>query len=82
MFKVKSLTQILLSAFLIRLLVFGASIGDAIAILALAGLNGFWMYLESKKVAEPHKEITDRLVQVEERVSTIQNKVGAMGLRR
>jgi hypothetical protein len=82
MFKIKSLTQILLSAFLIRILVFGASIGDAIAISALAGLNGFWMYLEFKKVPEPNKEIKDKLIEMEERVSSVQNKVGALGLRR
>lgn len=80
--KVKSLTQILLSAFLIRLLVTGASIGDALTMLSLSSLYGFWMYLQSKVEISPNKEIKDRVVELEERLSTVQNKVGAMGMRR
>lgn len=78
--KIKSLTQILLSAFLVRLLVTGASIGDAISLLSLSGLYAFWSYLEFKKEPEANKELKTRLIELETKVSSSESKIGAMTL--
>lgn len=78
--KIKSLTQVLLSAFLVRLLVTGASIGDALALISLSGLYAFWCYLEFKKEPEANKEIKNKLFELEEKVRTTENKIGAFSL--
>jgi hypothetical protein len=80
--KPKSLTQVLLSAFLIRLLVTGASIGDALALLSLSGIYAYFLYLESTHVPEANKDLKDRLVALEDKVSKTENKIGAMTLNR
>ena len=80
--KIKDLSQILLSCFVIRLLVTGATVGDALVIIALSTLYGVYHYLEVKKVPEVNKDILDRLALVEERASKNENKLGVMQIRR
>lgn len=82
MLKMISLPQILLSAFLIRLLVTGASIGDALALLSLSGIYAFYLYLESKKIPEANKDIKDRLVAIEDKVQKAESKIGLLTLNR
>lgn len=48
---------ILLSVFVGRLLVFGASLGDSFAVIGLAGLFGYSLFLQSK-TKEPLNEKT------------------------
>ena len=80
--KVKSLSQLLVPAYTIRLLATGASLGDALVIIALSGIYAFYMYLEEKRELEVNKDIKDRLVQVETMVQQANTKVSAMQLRR
>lgn len=66
----------LLLAFVIRLLFLGASVGDAIALLSLSGLYGYYLYLENNK-EEPINEQTKKQLEqmnldLREMKSTIQ----------
>lgn len=66
---------IFLSAFLIRLMVYGASIGDSIVIAGLAALYAYTMYLKS--IAQP--KIAESLVK---ELSDLKNTVVAMKMGR
>lgn len=73
----------LLSAFLARLLYFGANLGDALVLLALAGLYGGSYYLNFiKEKPVDH----NRLIELEEQVKGMKDKVNSAvlsaGLRR
>lgn len=82
MLKPKSLTQVLVSVFLIRLLVTGASIGDALVIIALSGLYALYMHIESNIQPEANQDIRDRLKAVEDKAANTDTKMGALTLRR
>lgn len=70
-------TQALIIAFLIRLLITGANFGDALALSALVSLLGYEKFLESKRVADPSKEIKDKIAAVEAKIDNGLNKVNA-----
>lgn len=78
----KYFNHIALSLLLLRLLVTGASIGDALALIGLSSLLGYQFFLESKKQPIPNKEITDRLLEVEEKLTIISNKVNVSILKK
>lgn len=80
--KIKSLTQLLVSSYLIRLLITGASIGDALVIISLSSLYGLFLYLDNKKQPEANKDLKDRIIAVEEMVQKANSKVSALQLRR
>ena len=80
--KIKSLSEILVSCYVLRLLVTGASIGDALVIIALSGIYVTNMYLESKKEPEANVELKNRLSDVEKLVQQASSKVSAMQIRR
>lgn len=80
--KIKSLTQILVSAYLVRLMLTGADVGDALVILSLSALYGFHMYLDNKKEPEANRELKDKIAEVEKIAQQTQTKVSAMQLRR
>lgn len=80
--KIKSLTQILLSVYLFRLLLTGASIGDSLVILCLSGLYGYYLYSEDKKIPEANVDIKNRLLAAEKQMEATNNKLSAMQLRR
>jgi len=75
-----NLPSLLLTSLLIRTLIFGASIGDAIALIALSALYGYHYYLQSKKQVPVNKEILDRIVQIEESLKDTKSKVGALAI--
>ena len=68
---------ILLSAFLIRILITGASVGDSIALAALAGLFGFYYYYENKKEKPINEAVKEELAQVKRTVVDIDNSLKA-----
>ena len=72
----------LVPAYVIRLLITGASIGDALVIIALSGIYAFYMHLEAKREPEVNKDLKDRLVSVEAMVQQANTKVSAMQIRR
>lgn len=80
--KIKSLTQILVSGYLIRLLITGASIGDAIVIIALSALYGFYMHLEASKEPVANQDLKDKIASLETLVNSASTKVAALQLRR
>jgi hypothetical protein len=54
-----------------RIVVFGAGIGDALAVAALAGLYGFSLYLESQKVEPINEEVKRDLQILRDQVNTL-----------
>lgn len=65
---------VLLSLVCARAVIFGASIGDAIAIAALAGLYGCNHYLKSKEEPPVNEELKRELADLKSTVNAI--KVG------
>jgi hypothetical protein len=76
----KYIPTVAVSAFLIRLLVTGASIGDAIALTALLGLYAYQMFVDSKTQVPVNKEILDRIIYLEEQLKEAKTKVSALSL--
>lgn len=62
------------------MLILGASIGDAIAIMALAGLVAFDNHITSKKQPIANKDILDRLIAVEEQIKVTKESVHSIRL--
>lgn len=56
---------LILGIFILRLLITGAGIGDAIVILALSLLYGGWVYLDSKKEIPVNIEIINKIDTIE-----------------
>jgi len=71
---------LILSLFLLRLLITGASIGDAIALIALSGIYGFFKYLEHMKQPDINAEVKAQLEQVKADMSEVKNVVNTMKL--
>jgi hypothetical protein len=60
-----NMPAILLISFIIRLLAFGASIGDAGVLASLVALYSFYLLQQERKEIPVNKEITDRLEHLE-----------------
>lgn len=78
MIKIKTLIEVLLCAFIVRRLALPASVGDALSVLALAGLYGFQIYLDNKKVKDPSDEIRTRLKDLEDKAVKFEGKFAGM----
>jgi hypothetical protein len=85
MIKLKTLTEILLSLLLARILIFGAGIGDALAFISLVGCYSFGDYLklkekvfEEQKKPDPNKEIMERLENIEKKSSNTEAKMATL----
>lgn len=78
----KYFSHLALSALLLRLLVTGASIGDALALIGLSALLSYDLYLQSKKEPVANNDIRSRLTELEERLSVVSNKVNVSVLRK
>lgn len=68
----------LLFSYLIRLLVHGASLGDALVMLVFGALYAGHHYLDHIKEPEVNKDIKDKLVLLQESHESLKNKVGAV----
>ncbi len=69
---------ILLIAYACRLLAMGASIGDAIALAALVGLNGFIYFVKENKEPEINSVVKAQLEAVQNELKATNSKVNAM----
>lgn len=78
--KLLNLPTLVLLAFLVRLLITGASIGESIVCLGLCALYSFHLYLDSKKIPVANKELIDRIVSLEESLQSTREKVSALGM--
>lgn len=78
--KYLNLPTFLLASFLIRLLVTGASIGDAIVITSLSALYAAWCWVELKKEIPINKEIKDRVVELEEQLKNTKDKINSVAI--
>lgn len=71
---------LILLSFLIRLLITGASIGDALVMIALCSVYAGYLYLESKKDPIANKSLVDRIVEIEEQVKLNKEVVHSLKL--
>jgi hypothetical protein len=78
--KITHLGQILLSSFLVRLLITGASIGDALALMGLGAVYGIHIYLDAKKIPDPNIEHKARIDSLENKIQLLESKLGVMTL--
>lgn len=76
----KLLPAILLSAYIVRLLLVGASIGEALVIISLSSLLGLKMYLEDNKEEPINDEIKKQITQLNEELKTIKDSVASIKL--
>lgn len=67
-----NLSSILISLLTLRIVILGAPhIGEALALLSLAGIYGFKMYLEKLQVKEPTEELKKELDLVKNEMSKL-----------
>ncbi len=69
---------LLLLSVLVRVLALGAGFGEALVLIALVSLYGFWIYLESKKQVPVNKDILERIIFIEEKLQLTQDKINSI----
>ncbi len=77
----KHLPCLFLFSLLTKVIVFGASTGDALALIALSSLYGFHLHLESKKEVPANKTILEKLSFLEEQYRLSSAKVAALQIQ-
>lgn len=77
MIKIKTLTEALLIAFIIRLLIKGADLGDSYVVASLCATWCYQLYLEKLLVVDPSVELRKRLDAVEEKSKQFESKFAA-----
>lgn len=75
-----NLPTFLISAFLIRLLIVGAGIGDSIVMIVLGALYGGHVYLAHIKEPIVNKDVKDKINQMDELLTKVKNKVDSYSL--
>lgn len=76
----KYFPAVFLSSYLVRILVTGASIGDAIALTAFCGLFAYFLFLETKKAIPVNKDIYEKLTYLEEQLGLAKSKLSSIQL--
>jgi hypothetical protein len=76
----KHLPVFLITAYLIRLLAFGASLGDAIVMIVLGALYAGYVYLDHIKQPEANADLKTRLGELEKIQTLLKNKVDSFSL--
>lgn len=71
---------LILSAFIARPLIYGASLGDALVIIGLSALYASQSYLQSKKEPVANKALVDRIVELEEQVRITKENITSVKL--
>ena len=71
---------LILSAFLIRPIYSGASIGDALVLISLSSLYGVYYYLENKKSPVANQELINRIVELEESIRITKESIHSIKL--
>jgi hypothetical protein len=70
--------HILIFSYLIRLLITGASLGDALVMFVFGSLLGGHSYLEHAKEPPANTDIKERLLKLEESHESVKGKVSSM----
>lgn len=78
--KYLKLPTLALIALLLRVLVTGASIGEAIGLIGLAALYAYQLYLNHKLEPIANKNLWDRVIALEEQLQSTREKVNAVQL--
>lgn len=73
---------IALSLLSLRAVIFSASIGDAIGIVALSGVVCFTNYLKHVKIEDPTKDIREALAESQLKIEEIKSTVNSLKLAR
>lgn len=76
----KYFPSLLLSSYLIRILVTGSSVGDAISLFALCSLFAYNTFLESKKQTPVNKDVYDKISYLEEQLGLTKSKLSSIQL--
>lgn len=71
---------VILSAFIIRLLITGAGLGDSLVIIGLSSLYAFNCYLQYKQEPVANKELINRVVELEEQVRITKENISSVKL--
>jgi len=71
--KLLNFPLVILSLFIIRLLITGASIGDSVVLLGVAALYGFYYHTESKKQPDINKEFKDKFIQLQTEIENLRH---------
>ena len=66
-----SLPTVLITILTIRAAVLGASIGDAIAIIALAGLYGYKLFLDTKLIVNINDDVLKEVEKIKSEVGNV-----------
>lgn len=69
--KLKYIPLVAFSGYTIRLIIFGASIGDALALLSFASLCAFFYFLEDKKEAPINDSLKNEIEQIKSTVNAL-----------
>lgn len=69
-------TIALLIAYLTKIIMFSATVSDALIIIALSALYGYKLYLNSKTIPDPTKEIKDEVEQIKNSVNMVKLNMG------
>lgn len=75
-----SLPSLVLVAYVARSLYLGATLGDALVVLALSALYASNAYLENKKEPIANKELLNRVVDLEEQIKVTKETVHSIKL--
>lgn len=78
--KILNFPLLILLAFIIRPLINGVSLGDAVVILGLSCLYAAYYYFESKKEPIANKELLNRVVELEEQIRITKDIVHSVKL--
>lgn len=73
-----NLPAVLLPSFLLKLLIVGTNISDAIIILALSGLYAFYYHTETKREDPLNKSSLTRITELEESLKHTKDKVNSL----
>lgn len=75
-----NLPTLLLFSFLVRTLIFGADFGNALALLALSGLYGFYLFLEVNKQPDINEQTKKDMVQLKNELELVKSALNSVKL--
>lgn len=63
---------------MVRVLITGASLGEALGLFALSALYAFHLFLESKKEPIANQDLWNRLIELEEAHKSVRDKISSI----
>lgn len=75
-----NLPTFLIISYVTRLLILGATVADAIVIIAFSSLYAGWIFLEYKKEKPVNNDILEKIKYLEEQIGATKDKVNSINL--